>query len=374
MSGREPVSVLHLASGDSWGGAERVLSVLVHEMLEREELALEVLLLNEGELSEGLRGDGASVDVLPESGRSFVQLLRDVRRYVGRREIDVIHAHRYKEILLAVYATLGRSRPRAVATIHGLEPLSTMPWKARILIVFALFLGRFAGVRYAAVSQEIVDRLTALLRSAGVRRIGNPMVPPKRGDVPVAVRELVGWPERPLVGFVGRLEPVKGPDLFFDIAEADRSGAGFLVLGAGSMDEELRARAGGAALAERLVLLGEVPNVFDYMSELSILALTSRHEGIPMVLLEAATSELPVVVFDVGGVREVLEGAPAEWVVPAGDVAAFGLAIEGILADPAAAREQAREWAGHVRDRYSVKTVLDAYVELYRSGEVESAG
>ena len=85
--------VLHMASGDGWGGAERVLQVLVKSSLESGAAAIDCLLLNEGTLADVLRRMGARVYVIEESTRSFPALARDVRTWVRAREFDVVHCH-----------------------------------------------------------------------------------------------------------------------------------------------------------------------------------------------------------------------------------------------------------------------------------------
>jgi glycosyltransferase involved in cell wall biosynthesis len=61
-----------------------------------------------------------------------------------------------------------------------------------------------------------------------------------------------------------------------------------------------------AGLADRVALLGEVSDAASYIRQFDVLALPSHYQGLPLVLLEAAASQVPVVAFDVGGVREVL--------------------------------------------------------------------
>jgi glycosyltransferase involved in cell wall biosynthesis len=84
-------------------------------------------------------------------------------------------------------------------------------------------------------------------------------------------------------------------------------------------------------------------------------------------LLEAAASAVPVVAFDVGGVREVLHrsGPGAKLVAPA-DQNAFRAAVEAFLRDPEGSRLAATQGAESIRAEFSVASIASAYRDVYR--------
>jgi glycosyltransferase involved in cell wall biosynthesis len=357
--------VVHVASGDAWGGAERVLALLAPMLAAQPGFSVETLLFNEGRLAERLRASGVMVTIIPESGRSFARLVLAVRRWLASRKPDIVHAHRYKEIVTIALALAPRRRG-FVATVHGLEPLAQLRHRRGVVIWGALVLGCLAGATIAAVSGELTRRLRRLFGHRRVANIANPIPPPGPvAEIPNLRRQL-GWNDaRPLVGFVGRLEHVKGPDIFVDVAHRCQLDAGFVVVGSGSLVHELVALA-EAGPRDRVAFLGEVPDATPYLQQLDVLALTSRHEGLPLVVLEAAAAGVPVVAFDVGGVREALEhGGGAASLVPAADTRAFCRALEEMLRDRMRARREAAAWATSVRARFSLEAVTHAYVDLY---------
>jgi glycosyltransferase involved in cell wall biosynthesis len=84
-------------------------------------------------------------------------------------------------------------------------------------------------------------------------------------------------------------------------------------------------------------------------------------------LLEAAASAVPVVAFEVGGVREVLHrsGPGARLVAPA-DENAFRAAVEAFLRDPERSRLEATQGAESIRAEFSLATIASAYRDIYR--------
>jgi len=361
------VRVVHVASGDGWGGAEKVVALLAEAVAVQPGCTVEALLFNEGRLAETLRGCGVPVHVIPESSHSFPGLVVATRRWLKGRNPEVVHAHRYKEILATVLAVAPR-RYGFVSTVHGLEPSSQLK-RSRVLLIWAtLIAARLVGARFVTVSDELTRRLTRILGRRSVTRIPNPM-PMIGSDEPQDLRDRFGWDSsRPIVGFIGRLEFVKGPDIFTELAARTLTDAGFVLIGAGSLERELSARVTAAGLTDRVVFLGQVPDATGYLRQFDVLALTSRHEGLPLVLLEAAASDVPVVAFDVGGVREVLgRGRPGARLVPPADQDAFRRAIEESLEHREQSRAGAARWAESVRTEFSLTAVSSAYCRLYRA-------
>ncbi|MFO0687470.1 MAG: glycosyltransferase family 4 protein [Myxococcota bacterium] len=358
--------VLHCASGDGWGGAERVIETLVSAT--RTACDVRAVLLNEGRLAEVLRGLDVPVTVIPEAGRSFASLLRAVADELRRSPCDVIHCHRYKELLLATLTAPLHRRP-IVVTIHGLEPSHQLTPSQIVRIWGSLLLARAFGVGFASVSRELADRLARWPLSVRATEIPNPMPTVGSGAGLPDLRSRFGWPpERPLVGFIGRLETVKGPDLFLEIARRGSPRFGWVVVGSGSMEKELEQRCRAEGLGERVGFLGAVPEAAPLLRQLDALAMTSRHEGTPMALLEAAACEVPVIAFAVGGIPALLDRAPRAWCVAPGDLDAFARALDGLLEDPSASRRAAAAWAESIRPRYAQSAVRDAYLALYARG------
>jgi glycosyltransferase involved in cell wall biosynthesis len=361
------LKVLQLASGDGWGGAERVLSLIVQQMQTLRSVETEALLLNEGQLAATLRALDVPVQVVPEAAHSFPRLCLETWRVVRARGIHVVHAHRYKELLLAVIGARLAGRG-VVATVHGLEPGAEMGLGRAIVLWAVILLARLLGARFVAVSGEIEERLARRLGRGRVVRIGNPLVEAAADGPLLDLRARAGWPpERPLVGFVGRLERVKGPDLFLALAAAGHGPAGFVVIGSGSMREELERFARARGLEDRVHFVGPVERADPLLRQLDVLVVPSRHEGTPMVVLEAAACGVPVVGFAVGGLPDLLAGHFAARLARPGDVDGLRAAVDALLADPERARRDAARWGASLRERFSASRVVEGYRNLYEA-------
>jgi glycosyltransferase involved in cell wall biosynthesis len=138
-----------------------------------------------------------------------------------------------------------------------------------------------------------------------------------------------------------------------------------LIAGGGPQERELEELAGELGVHARF--LGQREDVADLMAACDGFVQSSMVEGLPLVLLEAASSGLPAVVSDAGGVSEVVLDGRTGLVVPLGNPAALGAAVRRLVAMPEAQRrtlgEAARE---HVVTNFDLKVVVTRWEALYR--------
>jgi glycosyltransferase involved in cell wall biosynthesis len=123
----------------------------------------------------------------------------------------------------------------------------------------------------------------------------------------------------------------------------------------------VRATAARLGLGERVELTGPVGDVPALLRDHDALLFCSSQgaDVTPLVLMEALAEERPVIAADVGSVAEVLLDGECGSVVPAEDPAAMADAVVALVADPEAARAQARRGSERVRRHYDRRAGLD---------------
>ncbi|MCC3772292.1 glycosyltransferase, partial [Streptomyces sp. UNOC14_S4] len=137
-----------------------------------------------------------------------------------------------------------------------------------------------------------------------------------------------------------RLEDVKRLDRLLDafaVACAETPGTPgweLHLFGDGPEESGLRSRAARLGIDGRVRFRGSVRDMAAAYRELSVVALTSEREGRPMALAEASAAGVPCVSFDLsGGVRELVDHGRTGTLVPAGDTAAFAMALRELMRD-----------------------------------------
>jgi glycosyltransferase involved in cell wall biosynthesis len=154
-----------------------------------------------------------------------------------------------------------------------------------------------------------------------------------------AIRQRYDLDGRPVVGYLGRLHPLKGLRTLvqaWPVVAAAVPEAALVIVGNGPEYRYLRALAAGPADRHRIVLAGacHYDDVPAWLDAFDLFVLPSFTEGTPRALLEAMAMELPVVATSVGDIADGVLTSSSGEVVPPGDAAALADAILRLLADP----------------------------------------
>jgi len=137
--------------------------------------------------------------------------------------------------------------------------------------------------------------------------------------------------------FVGRLAEVKRVDVFLEVVARVTDvmpEVRAVVVGDGPMRRSLESLAARLGLEGRVSFVGSRVLVEEELQRARIFVLTSDSEGLPLSVVEAMMCGLPVVVSDVGDVRDIVEDNVNGYVVPPRAVGAFASRIAGLLREP----------------------------------------
>lgn len=368
------IKVCHLISGDLWAGAEAQMFTMVTDLRNISGLSLSAIILNEGRLAEKLREEAFDVTVIDESKNGFRTILKELQKTLAGRNIDIVHSHRYKENILAgMLKKKGHAR-HVVQTVHGLfEKLSGIK-KIKMATVSQInyYFSRRYFDRIVPVSFDIKNSLARHLDSAKMTVVHNAINPGsiRANRATSAVKaELNIEPNQPVIGTAGRLVPIKGYDLFIDMAKIileARPETVFLLIGDGPLKQQLQAKAAKLNLSDKVKFLGFRDDITDLLNCLDIFVISSHHEGIPMVLLEAMALKRAIAATAVGGINEIIDSGKSGILVNPGDAAALAQACLSILGN--GNRRQALEdgAADRIAEEFSIDIQTKRMFELYR--------
>ncbi len=181
-----------------------------------------------------------------------------------------------------------------------------------------------------------------------------------------------GLPGKYAVGCFGRVRSSKGTDLFVDAMVAllpkypDWTAiiTGRTTAEHQSFEDSLKAKIAAAGLQDRILILGEVPDIRVWYRRLTLYVAPSRNEGFGLTPLEAMASQTAVVASDAGAYAEmIVDGTGTS--VAAGDGEALRKAIEPYLADPALAERDGENALRHVRATFPLEKEAAAISGVY---------
>jgi glycosyltransferase involved in cell wall biosynthesis len=175
--------------------------------------------------------------------------------------------------------------------------------------------------------------------------------------------------EGPVVVFTGRLVKAKGllelleawPLLLREVPDAH-----LVIVGSGPLEPELLRRAALPALAGRVHLTGEVPDVRPYLRAATAFVFPSWAEGLPNALLEAMAMGLPCVATDIGPIRDAVTDGEEALLVPVRTPDRLAAALVTVLTQPVLTARLGRAARKRAEAEFSLEIVVDRLESLYR--------
>lgn len=175
-------------------------------------------------------------------------------------------------------------------------------------------------------------------------------------------------PDAPVIGSAFRMSEEKRPLLWVEaVAEVARHDgrAHFVVYGDGPMRSDMLDLARQRGIADRLHLPGPEDDIASCYKAMNVVMLTSRHEGLPNVLLEAQSLGIPVVAPDVGGVSEAMLPGITGWAVADAEAATLADRVCFCLQNQDWADRARKEAPAFVRERFGIPAMLRRTLEVY---------
>jgi glycosyltransferase involved in cell wall biosynthesis len=229
-----------------------------------------------------------------------------------------------------------------------------------------IWLGRTRQQAVIAVSSQLEEALEPLFPGK-VHKIFNF----------IDVNELRdGWLPKPdkqikeiKLGIAGRLVPVKRIDLFLKtihLLVQEGIHCKGIILGDGPMADELKDLAHSLQIEQLVEFRGFVYPVAKEMVTLDALLMTSDHEGLPMVLLEALALGIPCIAHNTGGISEILDNGKCGYLVNTQSEASYAQAVNRFLSEN---QKDIRSRLGkyHIENGFSVTSNAPLYYNIYKS-------
>jgi len=363
------MNILQVISSGGFFGAENVVLQLASE-LRKKDFCMPVVGVFENlkaphlEVSEVCLKNGIQTHMFTCRGRVDIKTIVQLRRFIQDHNIEIIHTHGYKSNLYSYFASIGL-QTRRVATCHNwLGDDFKMRFYA---ILDRFFLRQFD--RVVAVSEEVMEKINdSGISSDKVSMVKNGIYIDRfshSNSVNKIKDDLRIDSKSNVIGTVGRISMEKGHRTLLNIASKiieHFQGTVFLVVGDGPLRNDLQREFSSSSI-NFTGIRDDVDKLYQCMD---IFVLPSLTEGLPMVLLEAMASKLPVVATRVGDVPKVITDGDTGILVEPGDKEGLKEALLYLLSNKDIAIEMGQKGYEKVKEHYSSEKMTDEYLKIYQ--------
>lgn len=305
-------------------------------------------------------------------GRSwhFPSGVRKLKRELSDFAPDLVQSFLFHANLAAAWAN-----PAGVPLVGGARVTQPERWRGFLQSWSAKKMERLVcvseSVRRHCETKERISPKKLLVIPNGIEQV-QPAADGQNQELRKSVETSV---KQPMILFVGRLAEQKGILPFIKQAETflkNHSNYHLVLLGDGEQRSAVEELLQKKDLSTQIHTLGWQPNAIEWMQAADCLVLPALYEGMPNVVLEAMACGLPIVSFEVDGVRELLGEEAKQQMATPGNYEQFLEKLKNILDDKELGAELGMANQHRASEHFNLQKQLLKYEELYRSLVVEA--
>ena len=332
------------------GGAERVVLELAKGLAQRGEKVGVAYLLDQTELMAQYSELGIpffNLNVSKTNPISFIKAVFQLSKIVKNHHIQLIHAHMFHALLIGIIVKLLNKDLRLVFTSHSFAGFS----KLRSALIRSTRRLRVADIVFSKQQHLYLNSARTLVIGNGVQAEDTKINFSENCEIKKFI-------------IVGRLSALKDHQLLIkSFAKLSDKSTELWIIGDGELRHMLENLVQEYQLASRVKFWGLQQDVRHFLRQSDCFVISSKWEGLPMALLEAAMVGLPIISTPVGAVPELLENNR-------GYIATrenLSTVMEHVLKHPEEAYSRAVNLQQWVESHYSSQTMVDKHINLYRS-------
>jgi len=343
------INILQLVTGLTVGGAENVVLNLAR-YTSKERFNTYVLSLSKKEelLPEFLKYN-IDTTLLRKSNSllDFISMLKSLHSFVKENHIQVIHAHMFHSLLLASLVKLFNPSLKIIYTSHSLS----RNFRLNQVIIFLMKPLRDIDIIFSKEILRFFYKKTYKIIPNGVKLEQYQMEYPKYDTFTFIA--------------VGRLTEAKNHQFLIEFAKLLKEKYHFEIhiVGDGELREELERMIEASNLQKEIKLLGLRNDIPKLLKQSHALLMPSLWEGLPLVILEAGASHLPIISTPVGSIPSLLNNENAYLC----ELSQFVSAAEEILKNSDESNSKAEKLFEKISSSYSLGKIIKVHEEIYQS-------
>lgn len=366
------IYIMHVVHGFGLGGMENGIVNLINGM-DSNIFDFSICCLSKsGEAAKRIkRNDVEIFELHKKDGHDFF-LWGKLSRLFQKEKVQIVHTHNWGTLFDGVIGAKIARVPIIVHSEHGLWYEDILHIKKRKLLTQKLIFNFIDQITTVCKDLE-----RTLIKLTGIKEEKVICIPNgvklQRFDVEIdkgSKRREIGIQENDIVvGIIGSLDPIKDHKTFLyagvEIIK-EFPNAKFLIIGDGSLKEELLSLSEKIGLGKRVLFLGQRDDIPEILKIMDVFISSSLREGMSNTILEAMAVGLPVIATKVGGTPEIVVDGKTGFLVCPANPKELAEGIIKVLKNPQQAKNMGKAGQEKVRENFSLNKMIKSYENLYK--------
>ncbi|MTJ12920.1 glycosyltransferase [Anabaena sp. UHCC 0187] len=362
--------ILILSTSLGLGGADQQVIALASNLIQRGHQVKIVSMVPLGVMGLEAQSDGFDIATLNMSrGVPEPRVIPKLIHLINDWQPHILHSHLFHANLLARIVRLFTRVPVIISTAHSIDESNGARWR-EIAYKFTDFLCDLTiCISKAGVERYIQIGLVSREKAKFIPNFVNTNKFKFDSELRSNIRCKLGLGDEFTWLAVGRFDPPKDyPTTIkaFAIVLQQNPNALLIIVGIGKLQSDIEELVKELQIDSNVRFLGARSDVVALMNAADAYLMSSAWEGMPMVLLEAAATQLPVVSTDVGGIKETVLDGKSGFLVPSKNPQLLAQAMFKMMAIPEVERLQmGQKGREFVVANYSTEEVVTQWEQLY---------
>ncbi len=342
-------------------GAQTMCENLVNELIKDKNNKVQIISFfnKECEITKRLENKGIKIYYLNKKRGPDFKLIFKIKKILDEINPDVIHTHLYSlEYIIPAIKLSKIKNPKLIHTIHNIAKKEVPRW----LQFFQKYWFKKGKVIPVAISEKIQETIKDLyeINLESIPLIYNGV------DLEKCI-EKKNYQLNNIVLHIGRFCEQKNHkeliDIFKECLKLNKDLKLYLV-GEGELKSDIEKKVEELKLDNNIVFIGHLSECYKIMNKADIFVMPSKWEGMPMTIIEAMGTGLPIVASNVGGLPDMIRDGKEGYIV--NSKSEFVDKINKVLCDIELRKEFGKKEIDRGK-KYSANKMADEYLKLYLS-------
>jgi len=368
----EKINILHIYQNSKIGGVQQQILNLLKAYNREVFNPIFCCLGPKEEIGKEIEETGIDFISLNRSryNRFSPRIVIDLHRLMKKKRIHIVRTHRYRSNLYGRLAAFLTGVPAMIASVHDNYRTDKRPERRIMNSILSKITDKIVAVS-EDIKKDIMrydkidpSKIVVIPNGIDLERFN-----PEDNFADIR-REFSLEVSDTVIGFVGRIVPAKGLEYLihaFSYIKEEFKNSKLLIVGGGSLVEELKERAKKNKIFDSTIFTGKRRDIPEILSCIDIFVMPSIAEGLPNALLEAMAMGKPLVTAEVGGIPEVIQNGSNGLLVPPRDIEALATAIKKLITNVRLAAQMGHAARDLVLDKFSMRAITQKWQTLYLS-------